>query len=42
MDGYGDDDETYEKYYLPDDMAFIKSAREALDEGKEVVYSCWW
>jgi len=40
--GYGDDDETYEKYYLPDDMAFIKSAKEALDEGKEVVYTCWW
>ena len=32
----------YEEYYLKDDMAFIKSAREALDEGKEVVYSCWW
>ena len=40
--GYGDDDDTYEKYYLSDDMAFIKSAREALDEGKEVVYTCWW
>ena len=40
--GYGGDDETYEKYYLPDDMAFIKSAKEALYEGKEVVYTCWW
>ena len=36
------EDDTYEKYYLKDDLAFIKSAKEALDEGKEVVYTCWW
>ena len=30
------------EYYLKDDMAFIESAKEALKDGKEVVYTCWW
>tara|TARA_R110002020_G_scaffold19535_2_gene67404 strand:- start:1863 stop:2222 length:360 start_codon:yes stop_codon:yes gene_type:complete len=36
------DEETYKKYYLKDDMAFIEAAKEAIHEGKEVVYTCWW
>ena len=36
------EDDVYEKYYRKDDMAFIKSAKEAFNEGKEVVYTCWW
>ena len=36
------ENDTYEKYYLKDDMAFIEAAKEAIHEGKEVVYTCWW
>ena len=32
----------YEKWYLEDDMKFIKNAKEALDEGRVVIYSSWW
>ena len=41
---YGTDtyEEDYEKYYKKDDLAFIKSAREAIKDGKEVIYTCWW
>ena len=28
------DEETYKKYYLKDDMAFIEAAKEAIHEGK--------
>ena len=41
---YGTDtyEEDYEKYYKKDDLTFIKSAREAIKDGKEVIYTCWW
>jgi len=35
----------YEKndyYYKEDDIDFIEKARQALKEGKEVYYNCWW
>lgn len=29
-------------YYKPQDLEFIKKAREALDSGLTVVYDSWW
>ena len=41
---YGDDsyEEHYEKFLLKDDLEFVKLARKAIEDGKEVIYTCWW
>jgi len=40
---FGDDSyEEYEEYYKEDDLKFIKEAKQAIEEGDEVVYSSWW
>ena len=47
-DSFGWEDENgkaFEKndyYYKEDDIDFIEKARQALKEGKEVYYNCWW
>ena len=32
----------YEEYYKVDDLTFVSNARKALEEGRKVIYSCWW
>ena len=32
----------YEEYYKEDDLTFVSNARKALEEGRKVIYSCWW
>lgn len=32
----------YDYYYKQDDLDFIEKARQALKDGKEVYYTCWW
>ena len=33
---------SYDEWYKEDDLEFIKKAREALKDGWEIVYDCWW
>ena len=35
-------EEQYEEYYKEEDLNFIISAHEALDNGEEVFYDSWW
>ena len=40
--GGGYTKEEYEEYYKDDDLAFIKSCREAFAEGDGIIYDSWW
>jgi len=40
---FGDDSyEEYEEHYMVDDLKFVKEARQAINEGDEVIYNSWW
>lgn len=32
----------YDYYYKEDDVYFIEKARQAIKDGKQVYYTCWW
>jgi len=40
---FGDDSyEKYEEHYMVDDLKFVKEARQAINDGDEVIYNSWW
>jgi len=40
---YGTDSyEQYEEWYKEDDTAFIDQARDLLNKGHDIYYTCWW
>jgi hypothetical protein len=38
----GDSYEDYEEHYMTDDLKFVKEARQAINEGDDVIYNSWW